>query len=104
MSVAGSTPPRLSPLRNELIGLLTCPDDGAALRGWDGATGEGALTCPACGEAFPVEGGVPRLLPEALRGAHPAEEMGSEFARKRQEMAARDAQVTLYDRNLPLRL
>ena len=103
-SAAPSAPGDPSALRNELAGLITCPDDGARLQGWDGVPRNGTLICAVCGHGFPIEEGVPRLLPAALREAGPAPEREAEFTQKRSEMAARDAQVTLYDANLPLRL
>lgn len=91
-----------SPLRRELLGLLTCPDDGGALSGWDGAAEDGALECESCGKAFPVRRGVPCLLPSEMAGESAAQE--HEFAEKQREMAARDAQVGDYDAMLGLRL
>lgn len=89
-----------SPLRAELLSLLVCPEDGGALSGWDGIAAESSLSCTTCGRVFPVEDGLPRLLPDGLR----AENAAREYAAKRREMIARDDQVTRYDRNLPLRL
>ncbi len=90
----------------ELLALLACPQDGGALAGWNGKQSEGTLICALCGRAFPVSEGLPRLLPEDLRQpASPSgQAAGREFAEKRREMAARDAQVAVYDKNLPLRL
>ncbi len=99
------TAPSVS-LRHELLDLLACPDDGTSLNGWDGITEQGFLTCGGCGRAYPVIDGLPRLLPQAMEEAPPSIGGGGghEFAQKRQEMAARDAQVAMYDSNLPLRL
>lgn len=49
------------------LDLLVCPVTGEGLR-WVGAGGEGVLWSGA-GRAFPVIGGVPRLLPPGLLGA-----------------------------------
>ncbi|HLV78993.1 MAG TPA: methyltransferase domain-containing protein, partial [Chthonomonadaceae bacterium] len=62
----------------------------------------GALACPACGQRYPIEQGIARMLPPGLETE--AREAGSErldpeeAAHKRREMAARDAQVAHYDR------
>ncbi|HUG54130.1 MAG TPA: methyltransferase domain-containing protein [Vicinamibacteria bacterium] len=55
-------------MRASLLDILRCPECGSRLaleaeRGSDGATLEGTLRC-ACGRAFPVSRGVPRLAPE----------------------------------------
>jgi SAM-dependent methyltransferase len=99
MTVAAPRPASPSPIRPALLDLLACPEDGAALSGWDGSTDDGTLDCPACRRRFPVQDGLPRLLPDALREARDAE-----YSEKQREMAARDAQVAQYDANLPLRL
>lgn len=97
----------LSPIRRELLSLLTCPEDHAPLDGWNGISEEGLLLCAACGRTYPVRGGIPCLLPQALREAKDAPAVAvdhSEIAEKRREMAARDAQVGDYDRMLGLKL
>lgn len=45
----------------DLLELLRCPEDHAALR-WDpaGAT----LACVQCGKVFPVREGIPVMLPD----------------------------------------
>ena len=96
-----------SPIRQELLSLLVCPEDHAALEGWDGLAEEALLICTECGRTYPVEDGIPNLLPEALRaaehsGADP--EDTSEAAEKRREMAARDAQVVDYDKMVGLKV
>lgn len=92
----------LPPLRRELLALLACPEDKGALTGWDGVLEDGALTCALCGRTYPVIDRLPRLLPDSLRAIGP--DAAGEFGEKRREMAARDAQVGRYDRNLGLRL
>jgi SAM-dependent methyltransferase len=86
-------------MRQRLVSLLACPEDGGALAGWDGCSEEAELSCVGCGRRFPVKGGIAQLLPDAMR-----ESADREFEEKRQEMKARDEQVGMYDRNLPLRL
>lgn len=98
-------------LRRELLSLLTCPETGDTLSGWDGTAPEGRLTTPA-GRCYPVEDGIPNLLPDALRAipdkpllaAARTESDETESAQMRSEMAARDAQAADYDRMLGLRL
>ena len=70
----------------------------------------GTLTCPACGARYPIERGIPRLLPPELvppapaPGAPDVHWPGSETENKRMEMKARDEQVDEYDRMLGLNL
>lgn len=53
--------------------ILRCPEDKAELdleadeRGDDDEVMEGTLTCTDCGEAYPVEDGIPNLLPADMR-------------------------------------
>lgn len=60
-----------------LLQLLACPECAGAPLGLDaflqvgGDIVEGALSCASCGRHFPVIGGVPRLLPDALTGLLP---------------------------------
>lgn len=95
------------PLRRELLSLLLCPEDHGPLVGWDGVQPEALLVCATCAATYPIRGGVPCLLPAALREAKDApavlEDQG-EIAEKRREMAARDAQAYDYDRMLGLKL
>jgi ubiquinone/menaquinone biosynthesis C-methylase UbiE/uncharacterized protein YbaR (Trm112 family) len=77
-------------MQHSLLPLLTAPEGGGALaltvvRQDDGDVIEGTLT-DASGRVYPIEDGIPRLLPSAL------------VAAQKSEMAARDAQVEDYDR------
>ena len=76
MNVQGSLPTRPYnwPMRPELMDLLACPLCKAdlTLTVVDEEAGEvltGALACAACGETFPIEDGIPNLLPPELREA-----------------------------------
>jgi ubiquinone/menaquinone biosynthesis C-methylase UbiE len=92
-------------MTSDLVDLLACPIDGtwplkltvAAHAGRSEIT-TGRLTCPACGRAYPIEAGIPRLLPDAAL-LPPAEAREKESERQR-----RDQEASLYDRNLFLRL
>jgi len=86
-------------LRDELLSLLTCPETGEPLTGWDGTASEGTLTAPSSGRQYPVRDGIPCLLPAALQS-----DAAQEYAEKRSEMQARDAQVSDYDKMVGLRL
>lgn len=58
-------------MRRGLVDILVCPDDKARL---DLAVTEadgdrvvaGTLTCTDCGFVYPIEAGVPNLLPPAM--------------------------------------
>jgi uncharacterized protein YbaR (Trm112 family)/SAM-dependent methyltransferase len=45
--------------------ILRCPDDHAELLDSSNRRGDPELACTSCGRRFPVEGGVPILLPKA---------------------------------------
>jgi ubiquinone/menaquinone biosynthesis C-methylase UbiE len=77
-------------MQHSLLPLLTAPEGGGALaltvlRQDDGDVIEGTLT-DASGRVYPIEDGIPRLLPSALAAA------------QQSEMEARDSQVEQYDR------
>jgi ubiquinone/menaquinone biosynthesis C-methylase UbiE/uncharacterized protein YbaR (Trm112 family) len=98
--------PGFSPVQNELLSLLVCPESGLPLTGWEDAARHGSLLCEATGQTYAVRDGIPNLLPTALQAgdARPEPENDGEVAEKQREMAARDAQVTAYDGMLGLRL
>ena len=59
-------------MRTELLEILVCPLCKAelALSVVTEASGEiveGSLTCKGCGETYPVEDGIPNMLPPDLR-------------------------------------
>src|SRR5580700_10274808 len=77
-------------MQHALLPLLTAPEGGGALtltvqRQDDDDIIEGKLT-DAAGRVYPIEDGIPRLLPSTMLDA------------QKSEMAARDAQVADYDR------
>lgn len=83
-------------MRETLLPLLASPNTGGPLNlsaaRWRGEeVWEGALSDDA-GHVYPIEQGIPRLLPRSLREA------------QQSEMAARDAQVGDYDRMAFLKL
>ncbi len=61
-------------MRPDLLDLLACPlcrgELTLAVAEEDGDDiVSGTLSCAACGEAFPIEDGIPNLLPPELREA-----------------------------------
>ena len=58
--------------------ILCCPLDKQELslevdeRDDDGEIIEGRLTCTECGEVYPIEDGIPNLLPPDMREESPA--------------------------------
>ena len=86
----------------ELLAILACPETSNPLSGWNGIDLTGNLTT-ACGRTYPVEDGIPNLLPDALRFPDP-EAPAEEVLEKQHEMEARDAQVVDYDRMVGLKL
>lgn len=91
--------PALSSVRAELLSFLQCPETGEPLTGWDGVAETATLTAPGSGRTYPVREGIPCLLPPVLQDS-----AATEYAEKRSEMQARDAQVADYDNMLGLRL
>ncbi len=77
-------------MRNNLLPLLASPDDGSPLTltvsRQDGGDVRDGLLTDGAGRVYPIEGGIPRLLPSTL------------LAAQESEIAARDAQVEDYDR------
>lgn len=102
-------------MRTETLSLLRCPSGCAgALQVAERTTeGEqivaGRLRCLGCGQNYPIEEGIARLLPGSLTGNRGHVDADVPFdpveaERKRSEMAARDAQVGHYDRMPGLKL
>jgi len=59
-------------MKEDLMDILCCPLDKQALEltveERDGEEiVEGRLTCTECGEAYPIEDGIPNLLPPDMR-------------------------------------
>ncbi len=76
MNVQGAlpSPPYNGPVRPDLMDLLACPlcKGELTLTVVDEEAGEilsGALDCAACDETYPIEDGIPNLLPPELREA-----------------------------------
>lgn len=92
-------------MTSDLVDLLACPVDGTwpleltvTARAGGDLIATGRLFCPACGRVYPIEEGLPRLLPDPVV-LSPAEAREKESERQR-----RDQEASLYDRNLMLRL
>ncbi|MFB6311327.1 MAG: methytransferase partner Trm112 [Salinirussus sp.] len=59
-------------MNEDLMDILCCPVDKSELElSIDEQDGEeiisGTLTCTECGEAYPIEDGIPNLLPPDMR-------------------------------------
>ena len=59
-------------MNEELMDIICCPVDKADLElevetRDDGEIIEGTLTCTECGEVYPIEDGIPNLLPPDMR-------------------------------------
>lgn len=60
-------------MRESLMDILCCPVDKSELtlevdeRAEDGEILEGTLTCTECDEVYPIEDGIPNLLPPDMR-------------------------------------
>lgn len=96
-------------MNSSLLEVLRCPEGCATSLKLSVREGEkdrikvGLLCCPTCSRTYPIENGIPRMLPSALTDAGHA--LSDESAvRKRSEMRARDAQVRDYDRMWHLNL
>lgn len=90
-------------MRYDLIQLLRCPsgcEAGLKLEnervGGDGIL-SGALRCSECGGVYPIDDGIPRMLPMDLTKEHDAASDESQ-TQKLSEIKARDEQVVDYDR------
>lgn len=92
-------------MHRERLSLLRCPTGCAGELELEERSGTpqrvhaATLHCRACGAQYPIEEGIPRLLPPELvdQAAPPAAD-AIEAARKLSEMRARDEQVSDYDR------
>lgn len=102
MTASPTVPRDAFSVLSELLSLVTCPETGSPLTGWNGTDSTGTLVT-ACGRVYPVEDGIPNLLPDALRFPDP-EAPPEEVIEKQHEMEARDAQVVDYDRMVGLKL
>jgi SAM-dependent methyltransferase/uncharacterized protein YbaR (Trm112 family) len=104
-------------MRSSLLEYLRCPmgcQTGLVVAPTEAEDSEvlnGSLTCPECARAWPIDQGIPRLLPAELlesTASNPKSEIqdpdSSDLARKRTEMFARDAQAAEYDRMWHLNL
>lgn len=60
-------------MHRDLMDILRCPEDKAVLEldvdeeADDGEVLEGALTCTECEHTYPIEEGIPNLLPPDLQ-------------------------------------
>ncbi|MFW5918671.1 MAG: methytransferase partner Trm112 [Halanaeroarchaeum sp.] len=64
-------------MKEDLMDIICCPLDKHDLElsvaaEADGEIVEGTLTCTECGEVFPIEEGIPNLLPPDMREDAPA--------------------------------
>ena len=98
-------------MRSSLLSILRCPLDYSGdmsvtvTESAEGRAVFGTLKCPDCGTQYPIEHGIPRLLPSELSTPESAGESlpevdwpGHELESKRMEMKARDEQADDYDR------
>jgi uncharacterized protein len=61
-------------MKKSLMDIICCPLDKQELdldvqREEDGEVLQGTLTCTECGERYPIEDGIPNLLPPDMREA-----------------------------------
>jgi uncharacterized protein YbaR (Trm112 family) len=60
-------------MKDDLMEIICCPLDKSELelegeeRDDDGEIIDGTLVCTECGEAYPIEDGIPNLLPPDMR-------------------------------------
>jgi len=72
-------------LRATFLDLLACPvcsgglDLSASEEAEDGHVIQGALTCRDCSQAFPIRGGIPRLLPDPAQRSAQRDETAHRF-------------------------
>jgi uncharacterized protein YbaR (Trm112 family) len=59
-------------MKSDLVNILACPEDKAMLtlrvteESEPGHVQTGTLTCTQCGFEYPIEEGIPNLLPQAM--------------------------------------
>ena len=61
-------------MKHQLLSILVCPEDKAELTVSISAENDveilsGTLTCSICNAAYPIDDGIPNLLPQAIRQA-----------------------------------
>jgi uncharacterized protein YbaR (Trm112 family) len=64
-------------MKEDLMNIICCPVDKhdlelAVEERADGEVLAGTLTCTECGEVYPIEDGIPNLLPPDMRDEAPA--------------------------------
>jgi uncharacterized protein YbaR (Trm112 family) len=64
-------------MKEDLMDIICCPLDKHDLEldvesREDGEVMSGTLTCTECGETYPIEDGIPNLLPPDMREQAPA--------------------------------
>ncbi|SNZ05332.1 Uncharacterized conserved protein YbaR, Trm112 family [Natronoarchaeum philippinense] len=64
-------------MKESLLDIVCCPLDKEELEldvddREDGEVLSGTLTCSECGERYPIEDGIPNLLPPDMRDESPA--------------------------------
>ena len=64
-------------MKRDLMDIICCPLDKAELELTveeedDDEVIDGTLTCTECGEVYPIEDGIPNLLPPDMREETPA--------------------------------
>ncbi len=69
-------------MRRDLVEILRCPEDLgtlalAATAENDDGVAAGTLTCDECGFVYPIEEGIPNLLPRSFHEAGVADPKGS---------------------------
>jgi uncharacterized protein YbaR (Trm112 family) len=69
-------------MKESLMDIIVCPVDKSDLelevdREEDGEIVTGTLTCTDCGERYPIEDGIPNLLPPDMRDGDEGAEAGA---------------------------
>jgi ubiquinone/menaquinone biosynthesis C-methylase UbiE/uncharacterized protein YbaR (Trm112 family) len=87
-------------MRYRLLDFLACPYDGTfpfilkCNKESFAEIEEGCLVCPTCGRTFPIEGGIPRIVPAGLIATLPQADKVTQD--KRTEMRIRDEQTSTF--------